>query len=243
MDPDEESPFLLHALGIKGIEEPSLLSRPEAVKDKTFEILRRWAVNGSRRRPLVLVLEDLHWIDTLSHEFVGYLAESVPGAGILVLATHRPEYRPPWIDKSYAEQIALQPLSADDSLHVVRSVLREDVLSEPVTEEIVAKADGNPLFLEQLALHAGEAKSRRSELMVPATIHDVVMARIDRLPDDAKRLLQTAAVIGREFSLGCCARFGHTAARPRHGCASCAGSTFFMSASSPRARSTSSATR
>ncbi len=201
MDPAEERPFLLHALGIEAIEEPSLLSRPEAVKERTFEIFRQLAVKGSQRRPLVLVLEDLHWIDTLSNELVGYLAESLPGAGILILATHRPEYRPPWIDKSYAGQIALQPLTPGDSLQIVHSVLRDDDLAEPVTKEIVAKADGNPLFLEQLALHAGEAKSRRAELSVPATIHDVVMARIDRLPDEAKRLLQAAAVIGREFSL------------------------------------------
>ena len=71
--------------------------------------------------------------------------------------------------------------------------------SSSVSEEIVAKADGNPLFLEQLALHAGE-EDLRSDLMVPNTIHDVVMARIDRLPDETKQLLQTAAVIGREFS-------------------------------------------
>jgi class 3 adenylate cyclase/tetratricopeptide (TPR) repeat protein len=201
MDPGEETPFLLHALGIEAIEEPALLSRPETVKERTFEIFRQLAVNGSRRRPLVLVLEDLHWADTLSGELVGYLAESVPGAGIMILATHRPEYCPPWTDKPYAGQIALQPLSPDDSLHVVRSVLCDDALADPVTEEIVARAEGNPLFLEQLTLHAGEAKSRRSELSVPGTIHDVVMARIDRLPDEAKRLLQTAAVIGREFSL------------------------------------------
>jgi tetratricopeptide (TPR) repeat protein len=84
---------------------------------------------------------------------------------------------------------------------MVRSVLRAEHLIDLVTQEIVAKADGNPLFLEQLALHAGEARDLRSDLMVPNTIHDVVMARIDRLPDETKRLLQTAAVIGREFSL------------------------------------------
>ena len=117
--------------GSKGSRIRRCCRGPKRSKNKTFEILRQLAVNGSRRRPLVLVLEDLHWIDTLSHEFVGYLAESVPGAGILVLATYRPEYRPPWIDKSYAEQIALQPLSPDDSLHVVRSVLRDDVPGRP----------------------------------------------------------------------------------------------------------------
>ncbi len=122
-------------------------------------------------------------------------------ARILLLATYRPGYRPPWIDKSYSGQVPLQPLSRDDSLSMVRSVLRAERLVDLVTQEIVAKADGNPFFLEQLALHAGEVRDLRSDLLVPNTIHDVVMARIDRLPEETKQLLQTAAVIGREFSL------------------------------------------
>ncbi len=97
--------------------------------------------------------------------------------------------------------IPLSPLSRDDSMAMVRSVLRVEHLIDRVTREIVAKADGNPLFLEQLALHAGEARDLRTGLAVPETIHDVVMARIDRLPEETKRLLQTAAVIGREFPL------------------------------------------
>jgi class 3 adenylate cyclase/tetratricopeptide (TPR) repeat protein len=201
MDPEQNSQFLLHVLGIKGFDDPPAALRPETVKQKTFEVFRQLAVNGSQQRPLILVLEDLHWVDTLSAELAGFLAESIADARILILATYRPEFRPPWIDKSYAGQIPLQPLGSDDSLHVVRSVLGQEPPAGPVAEEIVAKADGNPLFLEQLALHAGEAKSSRSELMVPTTIHDVVMARIDRLPNESKQLLQTAAVIGREFSL------------------------------------------
>ena len=148
-----------------------------------------------------MVLEDLHWVDKISEEFLGFLAENVSEAAILMLATYRPGYQPPWIGKSYAGQTPLPPLSTDDSLHVVQSVLRTERLMELVTQEIVAKAEGNPFFLEQLALHAGEATNLRSDLLVPNTIHDVVMARIDRLPDVAKRLLQTAAVIGREFPL------------------------------------------
>jgi tetratricopeptide (TPR) repeat protein len=147
------------------------------------------------------VLEDLHWVDKISEEFLGFLAENIGGARVLMLATYRPGYRPPWIDKSYAGQMPVQPLSRDDSIDVVRSVLNVERIIELATEEIVAKADGNPLFLEQLTLHAGEAKDLRSGLIVPDTIHDVVMARIDRLPEQLKKLLQIAAVIGREFSL------------------------------------------
>jgi tetratricopeptide (TPR) repeat protein len=97
--------------------------------------------------------------------------------------------------------VPIQPLSPGDSIHVVRSVLRAERIIELATAEIIARADGNPLFLEELTLHAGEAKDLRLGLMVPDTIHDVVMARIDRLPDELKQLLQVASVIGREFSL------------------------------------------
>jgi len=201
MDPDEDGPVLLHLLEIKDAAGSPALSNPEAVKSKAFETFRLLAVKGSEQRPLVLVLEDLHWVDRISEEFLGFLAENIRDARVLLLATYRPGYRPPWIDKSYAGQTPLQPLSQDDSIQMVRSVLRTEHLIDLVTRKIVAKADGNPLFLEQLALHAGEARDLRSDLMVPNTIHDVVMARIDRLPEETKRLLQTAAVIGREFPL------------------------------------------
>jgi tetratricopeptide (TPR) repeat protein len=198
MDPEQDSPVLLHLLGVADIDGSPALSSPETVKAKAFEIFRQLSVQGSRLRPLVLVLEDLHWVDKISEEFLGFLAENSPDARILMLATYRPGYRPPWIDKSYAGQTPLQPLSRDDSLQMVRQVLNAERLVDLVSEEIVTKADGNPFFLEQLALHA---KDLRTDLMVPNTIHDVVMARIDRLPEETKRLLQTAAVTGREFSL------------------------------------------
>jgi class 3 adenylate cyclase/tetratricopeptide (TPR) repeat protein len=201
MDADEDSPVLLHLLEIKDVADVPALSNPEAVKSKAFETLRQLIVKRSEQRPLILVLEDLHWVDRVSEEFLSFLAESVREARVLLLATYRPGYRPPWIDKSYAGQTPLQPLSQDDSMRMVRSVLRVDQLVELMTQEIVAKADGNPFFIEQLALHAGEARDLRTDLMVPNTIHDVVMARIDRLPAAAKRALQMAAVIGREFPL------------------------------------------
>ena len=201
MDPDQDGPVLLHLLEIKNVDGSAAFSNPETVKEKAFEILRQLSIKVSLRRPLILVLEDLHWVDKVSEEFLGVLAENARNARILLLATYRPGYRAPWIDKSYAGQTPLQPLSRDDSIHMVRSMVRVERLVELVTEEIVDKADGNPFFLEQLALHAGEARDLRSDLMVPNTIHDVVMARIDRLPEETKQLLQTASVIGREFSL------------------------------------------
>jgi class 3 adenylate cyclase/tetratricopeptide (TPR) repeat protein len=201
MDPGLDSSLLLQLFGTKNGGSSATQSSPGVIKEKTFEALSQLSIKRSLRRPLVLALEDLHWIDKISEEFLGFLVENLPGARVLLIATYRPGYRPPWIDKSYAGQTPIQPLSRDDSLNLVRSALRAERVVESVSEEIVAKGDGNPFFLEQLALHAGEARDIRSDLMVPNSIHDVVMARIDRLPDQTKELLQIASVIGREFSL------------------------------------------
>jgi class 3 adenylate cyclase/tetratricopeptide (TPR) repeat protein len=197
---DEDGPALLHLLGIRDIGDGPALTNPEGNKAKAFATFYRLCEKASEQRTLVLAIEDLHWIDQISEEFLGFLAEKAAGRRILILATYRPEYHPSWTDKPFGGQASLQPLSRDDSLRMVRSVLTAERLADPMTEEIVAKADGNPFFLEQLALHAGEAKDLRSDLLVPDSIHDVMTARIDRLPDQTKRLLHLAAVIGREFS-------------------------------------------
>lgn len=200
IDPDEDAPLLLRLLGVKtGDDLPPL--PPEIVKQRAFEAFRKLAVNGSRRRPLVLALEDLHWVDALSAEFAAALAEEIADTRILILVTWRPGHVALWAGRPATRQIELQPLGGGESLNLLQALLPSAAPADPVTAEILARADGNPLFIEQLALHTGEAKEQRSELMVPATIHDVVMARIDRLPEEAKRLLQTAAVLGREFSL------------------------------------------
>jgi class 3 adenylate cyclase/tetratricopeptide (TPR) repeat protein len=201
LDPDADSPLLLDLLGIGGAAPPAEPGIPEVIKARAFNILRQLAINASQRELLVLAVEDLHWIDTVSEEFLGFLSEVLPGAGILLLASYRPGYRPPWIDKTYATQIPLQPLSPEDSRRVLRSVLNRQRLPARLTETILAKAEGNPFFLEQLALHAGEDHGVGAGQSLPETIRDVVMARIDRLPEQTKRLLQIAAVIGREFSL------------------------------------------
>jgi tetratricopeptide (TPR) repeat protein len=200
MDAGQDSAILLHLLGIREPGSSQAPLNPETVKAKAFEICRQLSVKASLRRTLVLVVEDLHWVDRVSEEFLGFLAENAPGARTLLLGTYRPGYSPPWIHTSYAGQTPLQPLTRNDSVQMVRSVLSAEHLIDLVTDEIVARADGNPFFLEQLALHAGETREFRSDLIVPDSIHDVVMARIDRLPAETKQLLQTAAVIGREFS-------------------------------------------
>jgi tetratricopeptide (TPR) repeat protein len=201
MEAEEAAPYLLQLLGVKeGTERLAELS-PEAIQSRTFEILRQMSFNESRRQPLVLAVENLHWIDTTSETYLASLVESLMGAPILLALTYRSGYLPPWVEKSYATHMALQPLSPQDSLSVVRSILPTEQIPDSLAQRIVAKAEGNPFFLEELARAVAAHKDLSPTLAVPDTIQEVLLARINRLPDDPKQLLQTASVLGREVSL------------------------------------------
>jgi predicted ATPase len=134
--------------------------------------------------------------------------ERLPGAAILCLATYRPGYRPPWLDKSYATQLTLSALATEESLQIVRAVLPTETVPAPLAEAILAKAQGNPFFLEEITQTLAEQGTLRREggmglpaLQLPATVQAVLAARIDRLPPEEKQLLQTAAVIGTEVPM------------------------------------------
>ena len=200
------APYLLRLLEIQLGTEDLVGVSPETLKAKTFEALRQMFLHRRQQHPLILAVEDLHWIDPTSEEFFASLVERLPGAAILCLATYRPGYRPPWLDKSYATQLSLSPLAPQDSGEVVRAVLATQTVSDAVTQDILARAQGNPFFLEELAQTLLEQGTPRGKsgmglspvLQLPATVQGVLAARIDRLPPEEKQLLQTAAVIGNE---------------------------------------------
>ncbi len=197
MDPVEGAPYLLHLLGLKDGTDRLAALAPEVIKARTFEILREMNVRRSRQNLLIIIVEDLYWIDKTSEEYLASLAEVVAGARILLVSTYRPGYRPPWIEKSYATQIALQPLVPEDSLSVVHSLLATDQVADSLVEVILSKAGGNPFFLEELARTVRGSLS--PTVAVPDTIEEVLLARIDQLPPEGKRLLRSAAVIGKDL--------------------------------------------
>jgi predicted ATPase len=127
--------------------------------------------------------------------------ERIARVPILVLVSYRPGYRPRWVDKSYTTQLTLQRLTPRESWQVVQEVLHTEQVPEALTQEILAKADGNPFFLEELARTVVEQGDRRLPMAVPDTVHAVLAARIDRLPPAEKRVLQAAAVIGKDIAL------------------------------------------
>jgi transcriptional regulator with AAA-type ATPase domain/tetratricopeptide (TPR) repeat protein len=196
MDAEESLPYLLQFLGFKDGTEAPAAPTPEAVRARTFQILRQMYMSASRQRPLVVAVEDAHWIDAAS-EALGAMVESLEGVPLLLILTYRPGYRPPWLGKSHMTQIALQPLSAEDSLSVLGGLLPPARLSDPVAQLILSRAEGNPFFLEELARTVREQGELSTSIAVPDTVEEVLRARMDRLPERERRLLQSAAVIGK----------------------------------------------
>jgi class 3 adenylate cyclase/predicted ATPase/DNA-binding winged helix-turn-helix (wHTH) protein len=201
LDPVETAPTLLHLLGITVETEGVTALSPEERGARTFAILRQFSLQCSQHQPLILAVENLHWIDATSEDYLTSLVERLAGAPILLLATYRPGYRPPWLEKSYATQLALPGLTARDSQVVVQSVLQTTPLGDARRREIVEKAGGNPFFLEELTRAIAAHDEHHPTLVVPDTIQAVLAARMDRLPPEEKRLLQTAAVLGMEVSV------------------------------------------
>jgi tetratricopeptide (TPR) repeat protein len=201
LDPDESVPLFLSLLDIPlATDRLTQISPPER-KARTFALLRHLVLDEAQRHPCVLAVENLHWSDATSEEWLMSLVERLAGAALLVLVTYRPGYQLPWLAQSYATQVALPPLRAGDSRTVVQAVLQNASVPETVVQEIVAQAAGNPFFLEELAWNVIEYGGQLAPLAVPETIEAVLAARIDRLSPEEKHLLQTAAVIGMDVAV------------------------------------------
>src|SRR5499426_2538505 len=178
-----------------------------------FEALRAMALHGGQLRPLVLVVEDLHWIDKTSEEVLLHLADSLSTARVLLLMTYRPGYQNSFGERTYTTRLGLRTLSDHDSLRLAAGMLAMAEAPPELRDLIIRKAEGNPFFLEEVLTSLLEVGALRqhngrymltkhvSEIYVPDTIQDVIMARIDRLEEAPKRALQLASVIGREFTV------------------------------------------
>ena len=206
-------PALLALLDALPDDSPFRQLDPAQRRQRTLTALKRVLLRESQVQPLLLVFEDLHWIDTETQALLDSLVESLPTAQILLLVNYRPEYQHGWGSKTYYTQLRLDPLppmSADEFLH---ALLGDDASLKPLTHLLIARTEGNPFFLEESvrtlvetgvlqgergAYHLGQALQT---IQVPATVQAVLAARIDRLPPEEKGLLQTAAVIGHEVPL------------------------------------------
>jgi DNA-binding winged helix-turn-helix (wHTH) protein/tetratricopeptide (TPR) repeat protein len=201
LPPQEAAPYLLQLLGVQEGTQRLIGLSAETLRIQMFTTWCQMLLACSRQQPLVMAIEDLHWIDKASDDLLTSLIHRLAHAPILLVVTFCPEYHPTWLQQSYATQVLLPPLTPHDSLRLLQAVLPPERLSASLTQIILARASGNPLFLEELAQAVAEQRSLASDSAMPDTIRGVLMARLDHLPDEARQLLQTAAVLGRTFPL------------------------------------------
>jgi tetratricopeptide (TPR) repeat protein len=211
---DEAStlPYLLELLAVKDSGIDKIPMSPEERKSRIIEALKRIVLKGSEIRPLIMAFEDLHWIDKSSEDQLKHLLENIPGARVLLIFTYRPEFVHTWGAKSYHSQVMLNRLSNRESLMMVSHLLGTEELDKDLEEFILEKTEGVPFFIEELIkslkdLKIIERENNRyritkdiKEVTIPATVQDVIMARVDSLPQEMKGLLQTVSVVGRESS-------------------------------------------
>jgi predicted ATPase len=214
MKVDEAStlPYLLELLSVKDSGIDKIPMSPEAKKDRISETIKRIVLKGSEIRPLVIAFEDLHWIDKSSEDVVRSHLESIPGSRVLLIFTYRPEFVHTWGAKSYHNQLTLHRLSNRESLEMVTYILGTKEIEKALVELILEKTEGVPFFIEEFMKSLGDLKiiERKDnsyrlskdihQLTIPSTIQDVIMARVDSLPERVKEVLQTGSVIEREFS-------------------------------------------
>ncbi len=183
-------------------------------RHRTLDAAKRVLARESQVQPLLLVFEDLHWIDTETQALLDSLVESLPVARILLLVNYRPEYRHAWAGKTYYSQIRLDPLPPQSAEELIRALLGDHADLLPLTRSLIDRTEGNPFFLEEsvrslveTGVVVGERGAYRlakpfDVALVPATVQAVLAARIDRLAPEQKRLLQCAAVVGKDVRLG-----------------------------------------
>jgi len=210
---DEAStlPYLLELLGVQGSGIDKIPLSPEGKKDRMMEAVKRISLKGSEIRPLVMAIEDLHWADRSSEEALKYLLDSIPGARILLIFTYRPEFVHTWGSRSYHSQVTLNRLSNRESLAMLTYLLGTEEIETQLQELVLQKTEGIPFFIEEFIKSLKDLKIIEKkdsvyclrkdirDVTIPSTIQDVIMARVDSLPDAARGVLQMGSAIEREF--------------------------------------------
>jgi class 3 adenylate cyclase/tetratricopeptide (TPR) repeat protein len=181
---------------------------PPQRRRQTLEALKRLWLREALNQPLILVFEDLHWIDSETQELLNEFLDKIASAHILLLLNYRPEYQSPWGSKTFYTQLRLDALPTEGASELLADLLGSDPALEPLKEMLVKR--GNPFFLEETVrtlIETGTLKGERGAytltkpiemLQIPATVQAILAARIDRLDTEDKRLLQTASVIGKD---------------------------------------------
>ena len=185
---------------------------PRERRRRTLDALKRLLLRESQVQPLLVIFENLNWVDSETQAFLDSLVESLPAARILLMVNYRPEYTHGWGGKSYYTQFRMDPLQPESAEELLQALLGTDAALAPLKQLLVKQTEGNPFFLEECVQSLVETKALQGErgqykmakpvgtLQMPPTVQAVLAARIDRLQPEDKRLLQAASVIGKDVS-------------------------------------------
>jgi len=211
-DMESMIPFYRNLLSLKVDDAKFNALNPEGRKFGTFEALKNLLLSISEDKPLVVFLEDIHWIDKISEEFFVFFSRSIHGKRVLMLTAYRPEATPAWAKGPHYRYLGVETLSEKSSGHLVRNILGGLELDPDLEKVIVAKTGGNPFFVEEMVrelldrdelIREGDRYISRQpieHLDIPGAVQGVLAARMDRLSDDLKKTMQVASVIGRDFA-------------------------------------------
>ncbi len=210
---EDTLPYLFALLGIVEGENPLAQMDPNVRKRRTLDAIKRILLRESLNQPLMVIFEDLHWIDEETQALLNLLTDSIANAKILLLVNYRPEYSHQWNSKTIYTQLRLDPLGKESADEMLSALLGDGAEMAQLKRVIIEKTEGNPFFMEetvQVLLDEGSLVRDGSmtrltrplgDLKIPPTVQGILAARIDRLSAESKDLLQALAVIGREFSL------------------------------------------
>jgi DNA-binding winged helix-turn-helix (wHTH) protein/class 3 adenylate cyclase/tetratricopeptide (TPR) repeat protein len=198
LEADVLGPYFRSLLGGDATSEGLAGLSADVLRTRIFDALHQFFLRGSGTAPWVLEIENAHWIDATSEAYFTSLIDRLVGIPVLMLVTFRPGYRPAWLEKSYVTQLAIPALGPADSREMVAAILGQPGVDSATRQQLLAKAEGNPFFLEELARAMAEPNHVNAGRILPNTVHAVLAERIDRLAPAEKQLLQTAAVVGPE---------------------------------------------
>jgi class 3 adenylate cyclase len=210
---EDTLPYVFALLGINEGDDALAQMDAQIRRRRTHESLKRIWLRESRNQTSILIFEDLHWIDEETQSLLNLLADSIANARILLAVNYRPEYRHEWGSRTHYTQLRLGPLAGANADTMLDALLGDAGELAPVKQMVVRRSQGNPFFIEEIiqALFDESVLVRNGAVRVardlslahlPATVQGILAARIDRLPPEERELLQTLAVIGKEFPLG-----------------------------------------
>ena len=209
---EDTLPYIFTLLEVGEADDHVARMDTELRRRRTLDAIKRLLLRESLSQPLIVVFEDLHWVDEGSRTLLNLLADSIGTARVMMLVNYRPEFTHNWGNKTFYTQLRLDPLSAESGQEMLQALLDDGREMAPLKRLIIEKTEGNPFFMEEIVqalfeqgvlVRDGAVKLTKSlsAIAIPSTVQAVLASRIDRLPPDQKDLLQNLAVIGKEFPL------------------------------------------